>query len=223
MSPGNYWIAGVRGMPILNPRSPHDKVIYRPNNFIDLPSRRFQSFLLVRKISGVRFERGMQRLHACRERDVLYPSNDFVEAGWMLEDESDETTWYRAQVTDIDDSPAANWKDKVEVLATATLEYEETTAYGGHIHQVEFVFGRLLRRAELDRDDNNNPILAWRTPVIPNAHDGIDELDGDWKGEDIAEKVRGKEILTRTGLENWRISFIGSGKAMQKYLAKYIC
>lgn len=189
ISPENAWIADIWGMPRPNPRSPHDKAISRPNHLRDRLSRIFD------KISGVRLDRGMQRLRACREREALPLPNDFVEVLWMLEDDDDEATWCSAQVTDIEDAPATAANDKVQVLATATLEYEEKAAYGDHIHQVEFVVGRLLRRAELDGDENNNPVLTWRTPVIPQAHDGMDEADRDWTGDDIAKNSKRRRVV----------------------------
>ena len=184
-------------MSISNPRSPHDKAISLLNHLRDLVLRIFHSSLLVRKISGVRLDKGMKRLRACREREVLPLPNDFVEVLWMLndeDDEDDEATWCNAQVTGIEDAPDTTANDKVQVLATATLEYEETAAYGDHIHQVEFVVGRLLRRAELDGDENNNPLLTLRTPGIPQARECMDEVDGDWKGDDIAENSMRQRI-----------------------------
>ena len=188
-------------MPISNPRSPHDKAISLLNHLRDLVSRIFHSSLLVRKISGVRLDKGMKCLRACREREVLPLPNDFVEVLWMLNDEEDEATWCNAQVTDTEDAPDTTANDKVQVLATATLEYEETAAYGDHIHQVEFVVGRLLSRAELDGDENNNPLLTWRTPGIPQTRECMDEVHGDWKGDDIGENSKSQRIADQYRME----------------------
>ena len=194
ITPHNSWIAVVWGMLKSSPRTPYGKAVSRPNYLRHFLSCTFHSFLLIRKISGGRLDRRMRRLRACREREVLPLLNDFVEVLWMLDDENDDATWCNAQVTDVEDAPAPNVNDKVQVLATATLEYEETAAYGAHIHQVEFLVGRLLRGTELEGDKNNNPLLTWRTPVIPQAREWVKEVDEDWTRDDIAENSKRRRV-----------------------------
>lgn len=121
---------------------------------------------------------GTQR--SCREREALPLLNDFVEVLWLLDDDDDEATWCRAHVADIEEAPIADADDKLEVLATATLEYDPTSAYAALVHQVEFLIGRLVRRAEPEGEENENPVLTWRTPTLGNAHEYDEDMDGDW-------------------------------------------
>lgn len=63
------------------------------------------------------------------------------------------------------------------------------------MHQIKFFIGCLLRCRELDRDENNNPSLTGRTAVIPQAREGMEEMDRDWKGDDIAENCYRQRVV----------------------------
>lgn len=119
----------------------------------------------------------------------------------MLDDEDDESTWCKAQVTDLVEAPVADASEKVQVLATATLEYDETASYAALVHHVEFVVGRLVRRAELDGEENDNPVLTWRTPVVAQAHDGMDDVDEDWTRDETVRNRKRRRVVDQHRME----------------------
>lgn len=135
------------------------------------------------------FEMATRR--ACREREALPLLNDYIEVLWMLEDEDDEATWCRGQVSEIAEAAVADANEEEYVLATGTLEYVATSRYAAMIHDVEFVKGRLVRRSEPEGEENENPELEWRTPLVMQSAKQHGRLqDEDWDGVDITPTVK---------------------------------
>lgn len=126
-----------------------------------------------------------------RERDIVPFGSEDIEVFWET-DPSDtlaSTVWWRAHVIEISDD------HRPGVLVLEKIVYVKLGKHDSCEHDVEFLPGRVLRRAEPEGEENNNPEMSWQTaPEGLPEFCGVEQHDSDWDVDADAPPMKRRNL-----------------------------